>query len=141
MKINDTLQAHEKGSSKEFAAYLRLVVEAMPEKIIPLFNQSRGAYCTGEIALYDLLTKDGISPLVAANTALKYPDPILFHPYVECFSTLNTQENYRQERERETKPLDALVSTAHKGDRYSVSKTQFEERLRTFVSYVSSQAH
>ena len=137
MKINDTLQAHEKNSGKEFTRYLRSVVEAMPAEAVPLFNQSRGVYCTGEIVLYDILTQDGVSPLVAANTALKYPDPILFHPYVECFSTLNTQESYRQEREQGKKPLDALVSAAKVSRGYFVPSTEYQERLRKLVEFVS----
>jgi len=138
VKTTETVKVHE-ALGTAHGRYLKSVVAGMSQDEQEIFEGSRGHHCIGEIALFDILTQDGIDRMIAAQAAVSFPNPLKFHPAVEVFSLRDAKDIYEAERARGADPLDALVKAAHGATPYDISTTEYQQRHNEFAKFIASQ--
>jgi len=138
MKTADTVHAYKTRDTSNIGDYLGRVVDQMPVKVQEVFDRGRGHYCPGEIALYDALVQRGVTPMTAAQAAVSFPDPLVFHPAVECFAAPETRDRFRVQTEEGVDPLMALLNAAETTDPYVVPREEYQRRLIEFSRFVTT---
>jgi hypothetical protein len=141
MKIQETIETHRRHSPDGFMdRYLTQIVNKMPAGVQQVFEDARECYCTGELALYQVLVEDDVDPMTAARAAVLFPDPFKFHPHVQAFTTSETIVAYRSQRENGASPLDALFKAAEVTRPYGVTQEAYDRKLQHFKSFIAWQS-
>ena len=139
LKTDLTVLEHKLKGASGLAPYLEGIVSSMPLKAQKVLDGSIKQYCVGEIALYDELIKKGVKPMIAAQAAVCFPDPLKFHSRVETFSTMDTKKAFQSEIADGVDPLDALVIAATVARSHNIPEKEYELRTEKFAEFVNAQ--